>query len=860
MNDANTTPLMIQYQGIKDNYPDCVLFFRLGDFYEMFNDDAIEVSKLLNLTLTHHRQSSPMCGIPFHAAKVYIARLLRYGKKIAICEQTSVPTGKGLTERKVVEVITPGTTVEEDFLDRGMPNYLASLCCVKKGIKKFVAFSWLDVSTATFFANSWAFEKNDDFLPKELSRVCPKELLLPLSFQNDELIKRIVVENPSLIVNFYPDWHFDSENSYKRLLKHFKTVNLRSFNLDLDSPEIVPAGFLIDYASKNLCSDLSHVTGISLYQDSEFLSMDESSQKNLELTVNLRDGTSQFTLLEVLNHTVTPMGNRLLLNRLLSPLTNVEKIKSRQHKVNLFFNDWKKSEILRKTLTGVSDIERLASRIAMDRAHAKDLQALGFSLEKFVKLSEDLSSICKTKVQVALAGEISQTISSAICDNPSVFLTEGNLIRTGWSEELDRLHEMQKNFNSFLDNYLEEEKSNTGISNLKIRYNRIIGYYIEVTKAQLDFVPDYFIRRQSLVNAGRFSTEKLIELERELLSAADKIINLEKNLFLSLRDSLKTHLLYFFELAKEIADLDVSLSNAFCARSYNWVCPQIDEGKNFCVTAGRHPVVEFHLKSNQFVPNSVDLTEKSFALITGPNMAGKSTFLRQNALIAVLAQMGSFVPAEKAHIGIIDRIFCRVGASDNLARGESTFLVEMIETANILRSATEKSLVIMDEVGRGTSTEDGLSIAWAVSEYLLNNVKSKTLFATHYHELTKLNHNLLQLLFLEVIENEGSVVFLKRIKSGAAMNSYGLHVAKLAGVPQCVIDRAKEVICVLQNKEKPLESLETSQISSETKQAAMALFSDEELVLNDILSTNPDEITPIEALQKISMWKKTLNP
>ena len=868
--------MMAQYLSIKSKYPDTILFFRLGDFYEMFDEQAVEVSRLLNLTLTK-RVSVPMCGIPFHASKIYIARLLRLGKKIAICEQIAVGTGRGLFERRVTEIITPGTTFEEDYLDRGSNNFLASLVPVKAGKETVYAFAWLDVSTAVFEACSWNKEKHAEEAPKNINRVAPCELLLPKSLENDPVVSGITSSMPGTVVSYYQDWQFNAEIAYKKLVSQFKTVNLRSFSLTENSPEIIPAGFLLEYAAKNAGTDLTHISGISLYKETEYLNLDESSRKNLELTVNLRDGSSRFTLFEVINHTCTPMGSRLLRQRISSPLTDVKQIKHRQNEVQILAENSTCADNLRKILQETSDVERLASRVAMDRAHAKDLLALKKSLDCYVAMKKETARFNLFSNDTEQAENVSEIIGKAIKEDPSIYLTEGNMIARGWSEELDHLHDIQTNFSAILDKYLEEEKQRTGIPSLKIRYNRQSGYYIEVTKANLALVPQDYIRKRSFINGERFTTEKLEELENELLSSSEKIIELERKLFIALRDKLKAFVQYFFVCAEEIAELDVTASNAWCAKHFHWVCPEVDDSSAFQIEQGRHPVVEFHLPEGSFVPNDVCLDEKPFALITGPNMAGKSTFLRQNALIAVLAQIGSYVPAEKAHIGVVDKIFCRVGASDNLARGESTFLVEMTETANILRSATSKSLVIMDEVGRGTSTEDGLSIAWAVSEFLLNTIKAKTLFATHYHELTRLTHESLQLLCLEVLETSGEVIFLKRIKEGASENSYGLHVARLAGIPQKVIDRAAKIIAVLQ-KHSPatetiisdgdsgidfagekLNSAAAAATEIRTKTNAPGLFSEEELVLEEILSVNIDELTPLEALKNLARWQKQLS-
>lgn len=859
---AEVTPLMEQYGVIKKQYSKEVVFFRVGDFYEMFNEDAIEVSRLLNLTLTH-RGDDKMCGVPYHAAKIYIARLLRLGKKIAICEQVTPPSkGKGLTERKVVEVISPGNVLEHEYLEQGANNFLGCFCFVKD----FAAFAYIDISTGDFYAVKWPKNQTRQELSKELGRALPRELIIPVSLQKDEDVNFVLNQYSNIAIDFEQDWFFSKDTAYKVLLKQFGTNSLHSFSLTEFSPEVVPAGFLLEYLSKTSSTQnpekpLPHVSNLKVFSDTEYLVIDDSSRRNLEITWNLKDGSTQYTLLETLQNTKTAMGSRLLRNRLMYPLTDVEKIKHRQEKVLRFTTNKPLLENVREILSRILDIERLATRIAMERAHAKDLQALRQSLESVVAIRRIIENVGLIEgIELETAKNLINQIENAILEDPSTSLTEGRLIKEGYSKELDRVRELQQNFNEILEDYLQEEREKTGIQNLKIKYTGAIGYFIEVTKGKLSSVPSHFILKRTLVNCDRYTTSRLDELERELLSASETIVDLERNLFVEFRAILAQETKYLMELASEVAEIDVTASFAFSAINNNWVCPEIDDSGILDIEKGRHPVVEYHMQSGDFVPNNSYLNEKSFALVTGPNMAGKSTYLRQNALIVLLAQIGSFVPATRAHIGVVDRIFCRVGASDNLARGESTFLVEMSETALILRSATKNSLVIMDEVGRGTSTEDGLSIAWAVSEYLLNVIKAKTFFATHYHELTRLEHSALQLLCLDVLEENGHIVFLKRIKEGATTNSYGIHVAELAGVPQTVIKRATEILQSF-HKEIPLSSISVEIEKEEKPKLTMpSLFSEEEMILDEILSTNPEDITPIQALQLIHRWKSRLMP
>lgn len=929
---GSITPLMAQYHRIKAEHADEVLFFRLGDFYEMFDTDAVEVSRLLNLTLTH-RGESPMCGIPYHASRIYIARLLRLGKKIAICEQISLnENGKGLAERKVVEVITPGTAVEEEYLEQHTNNFLAALCfssckntsfsfaagknasSAKSKGEEQVSFSYIDISTGTFCATHWKAADMAEELAKELGRIMPRELLVSRSCLESEAAEAVIRQYASVSVNIEDDWRFDAQSAYNRLLRQFGTLNLQSFSLTDTSPEIPSAGALLEYVLRTSAfsrSDgiLPQVTGLSVYADSDYVILDDSSRRNLEITANLRDGGIQYSLLETVRHTQTAMGSRLLNAFFARPLRSVEAMQRRHTHVGLFVKSEQVLNSIRAVLSRILDIERLASRIVLERAHAKDMQALRISLEHWLELRRLCASFAPGDFSDALyvfetdtALSIIKLIKDSILDDPSTSLTEGGIIKAGWSEDLDRYREIQNNFTRFLDEYLEEEKQKTGISNLKIRFNRNIGYYMEVTRGKLDAVPEHFILRRALVNGDRYTSERLQELERELTGAGEKIVETEKYLFLEIRSKLASYIRYLLTVASEIAYIDVIASFAQAAILHHWTCPDMEEGTAFEIQGGRHPVVEMHLPSGEFVPNDASFAERHFALVTGPNMAGKSTYLRQNALIVFLAQTGSWVPAEKARIGAVDRIFCRVGASDNLARGESTFLVEMSETALILRSATERSLVIMDEVGRGTSTEDGLSIAWAVSEYLLHTLKARTFFATHYHELTRIRHKALQLLCLEVQDRAGHIVFTKKIKSGASENSYGLHVARLAGIPAVIIERAQVILEGLQKKTPWTENAEQfdaafsssdlgstsgviepwpesaekaydvpSEISGESVPPSSAprpalsavqvpgLFSEEELVLDEILSAEPDSLTPLEALQLLARWKKRLS-
>ncbi|WP_253808189.1 DNA mismatch repair protein MutS [Treponema vincentii] len=874
---APITPMMQQYLSIKARYKDAVLFFRLGDFYEMFNDDAIEVSKLLNLTLTQ-RTGSPMCGIPYHASRIYIARLLRAGKKVAICEQVSDVVPGELTERKIVEVITPGTATGDDFLEQGQNNYLAAVYCTPKEITYngvtdvFIGFAYLDVSTGEFFATSFPRSDFAEQFKKELGRVQPREILIQISLADSvPALKALCGEYPQMLQNLYPDWHFSTASAEKRLCACFGTESLKSFGLTAPSPELPPAGLLLQYLDQTTGAALPHITGIKVYRDSDFVMMDDATRKNLELLQNLHDSTDAFTLFETVNYTKTAMGTRLLRQWLYHPLRTAEEINARLNKTVVLFRNEKALAAVRTTLAAVLDIRRLTGRVAMQRAHGKDLLGIKQSLKACIELVHlsRINSLFFLQLPQELHDDMEglyTLLDKSIAEDCPIALTEGGLIKQGWSEKLDELRDMRDNANKLLEAYLEKEREKSGIKNLKIKYNRLSGYFLEVTRGTLKTVeiPKHFIRRRSLTTADRFTTDDLSKLETKLNDVGENIIACEKELFLAVHTEVYNRIGLLHLLAKEIAELDVLQSFAYAAALHAWVKPEFSADGLLDIREGRHPVVENHLPAGEFVPNSIKLSSAadadipSFALITGPNMAGKSTFLRQTALIVLLAQVGSFVPAEKALLTPVDCIFCRVGASDNLARGESTFLVEMTETAYILRNASVNSLVIMDEIGRGTSTGDGFSIARAVSEYLLQTIGAKTLFATHYHELAQLIHPRLQRLCLDVAETEGKIVFLKKVIEGIAAHSYGVHVAELAGLPETVIRRATELL----NTQVSGTAVSTDFTVPEKKSPSPEknLFSDEELIINEILSTDTDGTTPLQALQMISRWKKTLLP
>jgi DNA mismatch repair protein MutS len=827
--------MLVQYRRIKQTHRDEVLFFRLGDFYEMFGDDALEVSGLLNLTLTT-RNNLPMCGVPYHAAKSYIARLLRFGKKVAICEQTTTPSkGRPLLEREVVEVITPGTVVDDDYLEMGSSNYLAALFDAGSEL----SFAYIDLSTGEFHATS--FKTNmEDQLRRELERLEVREILVQESLiKENPAIARALEERRGLLVNRWADWLFDIDKSTERLTGQFGTENLKGFDIEDGAPEIAAAGALLDYLDETAKNIIPHVREIKRYTETEFTGIDESSMRNMELFYNQHDGTTRFSLFEVIDRTKTSMGRRLLRRRLAHPLLDRHKIEKRLDFADFFYNDQSLLSKIREILGKAPDLQRLGSRIAMDKAHGKDLLAIKnaiICLESLEKLIPHAVTHYFESELTVDDGDFSKiltlkdTLERGLCDDPSTILTEGKLIRRGFDEELDALHNLHENGRALLEAYLGEEREATGISGLKIRFNRLIGYYFEVSKVNLAKVPRRFIRRQGIVGGERFTTDRLAELESNINGAQEKIIEKERTLFLQIRAGAKALLKELNAAAHRLSEIDAAQSTARAATEHLWIKPQLNESRSLVIREGRHPVVESYLPGGEFIPNDIvvnadiqpegnygDAARRAaeagvdagqaalpgnapaFALITGPNMAGKSTYLRQAALITIMAQTGLFVPASKADIGITDRVYCRVGAYDNISRGESTFLVEMNETARVLNTATDRSLVIMDEVGRGTGTRDGLAIAQAVCEDLLNRILCRTLFATHYHELSGLEHPRLANRSLEVDEMDGKIVFRRRLVERPSAESYGLHVARLAGLSEPLLARAAALMEAMRN-------------------------------------------------------------
>jgi DNA mismatch repair protein MutS len=884
MSDA--TPMMQQYRAARDRAGDAVLLFRLGDFYEMFDQDARECAPLLDLTLTQ-RNGRPMCGVPYHAVSGYIARLLTAGRKVAVCEQTSLP-GRGLVSREVVEIVTPGTVLDEGLLDRASNNYLAAVA--RTGTR--IGLAYADLSTGEMAATSFPADACAERLAKELHRLDPREIIVPESLLTDEApLRRLLDERTGMLVNRLPDWSFDPGACRARLARQLGVANLKGYGLADDAAEIIAAGVLLDYLGENARRALDHLTTLAVYGERTFVGLDEATQRNLELLANLQDGSRRFTLLEVLDQTRTAPGARKLRRRLLTPLLDRAAIERRLDAVESLYRDQVTLARLRETLGGVRDLERLASRTAMERAGARDMLGVRASLAAaletealFARVGPDAGGepAAALRANVPVMRELVELIGQAIDEEPSSILTEGGLIKRGFDAELDRLHGLKNDARGVLEAYLQEERAETGIASLKLRYNRIIGHFFEVTKSNLTLVPGHFIRRQSLVGGERYTTERLADLESAINDAAERIVEIERTLFLQVRDRVRARTAAILAVGEALSELDVSQSLAFAATAHAYIRPVLRDDRALRIRDGRHPVVEAHLAGGAFVPNSVELGDggPDLVVLTGPNMAGKSTFLRQTALVALMAQVGSFVPAAEAELGLVDAIFCRVGATDNLARGESTFLVEMNETANILRSAGERSLVIMDEVGRGTGTRDGLAIAWAVCLTILERVRARTLFATHFHELTGLVHPRLANLSMDVLEREGEVIFLKRVRPGPSDNSYGLHVAKLAGLPDETLLWAGEVLARLVAGAAPARGAAAEPAAAEPADRAGAdaatdprarpasrpapstaptLFPASELVLGEIRAVRLDRTTPLDALNRIARWKAELD-
>jgi len=808
MSQSKTTPMMAQYRRAKAEIdPDTILFFRLGDFYEMFFEDAVIASEILGIALTK-RQGMPMCGIPFHAIDAYLAKLLRAGKKVALCDQMEDPaTAKGIVKREVTGIVTPGTVLTESVLEAGRPNYLAGLH--RQG--KRYGLAMLDLSTGDF----WMEEAADaSALFDDLARYAPPEVILPEALHADEAFRSGLSAAGAFSLAAREDWIFDPPTAEDGLCRHFGVQSLDGFGGTGHPAATGAAGALLYYVTRDLRRNAAHIRRIRLRSASDALMLDESTLANLDL-LHAR-GTPRSdaptTLLQALDTTRTAMGSRLLRDWLVRPLQDLDAIVARHDAVDRLLTHRHDLDSLRGILGGIKDLERLMARLSSGSGNGRDVRALGISLSRIPDLRGALAAHESPRLR-ELAGAIEARddlvahIERALVDEPPISTREGGLIRKGYHAELDDLRAAAHDGKQWIAELQAREIERTGIRSLKIRYNKVFGYFIEVTKSNLGQVPDDYIRKQTIVNGERFITPELKETEHKILGAEEKSIALETELFLALREEVIAHMAAIQQTAGAIAEVDVLATFADRALANRYVRPAMTRGGALSIRDGRHPVVELLPESGRFVPNDtlLDTTDHQLLIITGPNMAGKSTYIRQVALIVIMAQMGSFVPATAAEIGVVDRVFTRVGAGDDIARGRSTFMVEMQETANILNNATTRSLIVLDEIGRGTSTFDGISIAWSVAEYLHNHsdVKAKTLFATHYHELTDIaltltgvkNYNVL------VSEKDDRIVFLRKIVPGAADKSYCIQVARLAGLPGEVIARAKEILGNLEEQE-----------------------------------------------------------
>lgn len=801
--------MMRQYHEIKVRHPEALLFFRLGDFYEMFYDDAVLASRELEITLTSRNSDGtgkpiPMCGVPAHSVKTYLARLISKGHRVAICEQVEdARFTKGIVRREVTRVVTPGTLVEDGALDSKQNNFIASLF----EDKGRVGASFLDLSTGEFLVTEFSGDTAWPQMQEEFQYFRPRELVLPESDQA-QLEARVPESlRSSLLRTAQSDWVFNLDYSRRVLIEHFKVATLEGFGINGQEAAVCAGGALLNYVKQTQKSAVNHVTEVRLSQPSRYLQLDESTVRNLELLQGL-DGNRKWTLLTTLDFTQTAMGARLLRSWILRPSLDLQEIEDRLDGVEELLGAQVGMDRLSELLESIQDLERLLSRVTLETAHGRDLLALRESLGRLPGLQQLLQGYRSPLLSVEIdpLQDVTDLLGRAIADDPPVTLNEGGMIRPGFHKELDQLREIASSGKSFIAQLESQEREKTGISSLKVRYNKVFGYFIEVTKSHLDEVPAHYVRKQTLVGCERFVTPQLKDYEDKVLSAEERIFSLEKALFVEVRGQVGEQAARIQRTAQLIARLDTLLSLAEVARKYRYVRPRLDDTGELKIRAGRHPVVE--LQSRQpFIPNDLYCNTEGdqLLILTGPNMGGKSTYLRQNALLVILAQLGSFVPAEEARIGLVDRIFTRVGASDNLAQGRSTFMVEMVETAKILHTATRRSLILLDEVGRGTATFDGLSLAWSIAEYLLQESprRARTLFATHYQELTKLDslYPGVKNYCMTLKKSGQDIVFLHRVSPGVVSKSYGIEVARLAGLPGPVIERAHQILSRLERKE-----------------------------------------------------------
>ncbi len=863
------TPMMQQYQSIKRDYPDAILFFRMGDFYEMFNEDAKTASKILEIALTSRNKNQanpvPMCGIPHHSSNLYISKLVKQGKKIAICEQVEDPKlTKGLVKREVVRVITPGTVLEDHLLDPKSPHYLASVYIGKDG----TGLAAVDLSTGEFRVTEIQDSKSHHLLADELNKLDPREVIAPESILNEE--GSGIQGWGSYCLNPCEDWTYSHGEAYRHLTDHFKTHSLEGFGCEHLKNAISAAGALIRYLRDTQKSALQHVNTLSTFNLHSYMWLDQATVNSLEL-VKASDGDRNHSLLGLLDETCTPMGARRLKEWILKPLVDRTAIENRLNGVTVFHDNLMDRNDLRSHLGHIYDLERLLGRISLSACSPRDLTALKSSLAVLPEIKQTLQRCDSKDLQRFIESwdnleSVHQQIDHMIVDDPPYNLKDGHLIKPGCHEQLDRLKSISRDGNQSIAALEARERERTGISQLKVGFNKIYGYYIEVTKKNLDRVPEDYIRKQSLVNCERYISPELKQHETEITGAEEKILALEQELFQQVRQAVAAEGKRIQSMALLLSELDAMASLAEVAHRHQYTRPSLKDGNELRFVNGRHPLVEQIDPANPFIPNdtTLDCDSNQIMVITGPNMAGKSTYLRQVALITLMAQIGSYVPADEAELGLVDRIFSRVGAQDHLLKGQSTFMVEMNEAANILNNATRQSLIILDEIGRGTSTFDGISIAWSMVEYLHgpDRIGAKTLFATHYHELTELEETLAGVnnFNVQVKEWNDEIIFLRKIAPGGADKSYGIQVARLAGLPEKVLKRAHEVLFNLENSEYDEVGVPKIGRSEETPAATgpqqMGLFATlPSPLVQKLKEIRPDELTPREALEK---WYEVL--
>jgi DNA mismatch repair protein MutS len=870
------SPMLRQYRQVKSEHPDAILLFRLGDFYEMFYDDALVASRALSLTLTARGRGTgneaPMCGVPYHAADGYIARLIGHGYRVAVCDQIEdARQAKGIVRRAVTRVISPGTFTDPAHLPAREPNYIAAVT----GGADACSCALLDLSTGDFRIGESRGPGAGEAMAEMLAGFAPREIVHREGTSPDTFLPRERLEG--LLLTPVPSFRFERDAAYGTLLERFGTTSLEGFGCEGKDLATAAAGALLAHLKETQKTDLRHVTRLAWHETSEVMMLDAATRRTLEIVENARDGGRDGTLLAAIDRTRTAMGGRLLRDWLVRPLTRREPIEARLEAVALLAERPAERETLRTLLDQVHDLERLLGRCALGTANARDLVALRDSLQVLPAIAAHAIALGAPLLSRLLTGldvlaDLQTHLQEAVADEPPATVREGRMIRDGFSAEIDALRALQHDSQGALSAIEIRERERTGIASLKVRYNKIFGYSIEVSNANRHLVPADYVRKQTLVGGERYITPELKDLEHRVLTAEERLVALEYDAFVAVREMVAKEAARLRATAGAIATLDALLSLALAATDGAWVRPRIVEEPRLAITEGRHPVVERLLRGERFVPNDclVDAAERQILILTGPNMGGKSTYLRQVALITLLAQAGSFVPAAAAEIGLVDRIFSRVGASDNLARGQSTFLVEMNETANILNNATARSLILLDEVGRGTSTFDGLSIAWSVAEHLHDTprVAARTLFATHYHELTELALTKKRVANLKMLVREwnDSIVFLRKVVEGSADRSYGIQVARLAGLPKQVLDRAREVLANLEREElardgrpKLARHAGDGAGSAAREPAQIGLFGpQEDSVVLALREASPESMTPIEALNFLARLKEKL--